>query len=127
MITIQSVDHFVLTVVSIDATCKFYSEVLGMRVETFGEGRKALRFGQQKINLHEVGKEFEPKAKTPTSGSADFCLLSETAIEQVVDHLNKCGVSIEEGPVQRTGAEGPINSVYIRDPDNNLVEISNRL
>lgn len=122
---IDRIDHFVLTVASIQATCDFYSRVLGMSVVTFGQGRKALVFGRQKINLHEVGKEFEPKAKTPVAGSADFCLITETPIEEVVRHLESCGVPVAEGPVGRTGATGAIRSVYVRDPDQNLVELSN--
>ena len=121
---IDRVDHFVLTVVSIDATCDFYSKVLGMDVIEFAGGRKALAFGAQKINLHRRGKEFEPKALTPTPGSGDFCLISAVPIDDVVAHLNECGVEIEEGIVPRTGATGPIKSVYLRDPDQNLVEIS---
>ena len=122
---IDRIDHFVLTVASIQATCDFYSRVLGMSVVTFGQGRKALVFGRQKINLHEVGKEFEPKARTPVAGSADFCLITETPIEEVVRHLESCGVPVAEGPVGRTGATGAIRSVYVRDPDQNLVELSN--
>lgn len=118
------IDHFVLTVASIPETCAFY-EVLGMTVETFGAGRKALRFGTQKINLHQVGREFEPKALRPTAGSGDFCLITETPLEDVIAHLTAQGLQIEEGPVDRTGATGPITSVYLRDPDNNLVEIAN--
>lgn len=121
---ITRIDHFVLTVASIPETCAFY-EVLGMTVETFGAGRKALRFGAQKINLHEVGREFEPKALRPTPGSGDFCLITETPLEDVIAHLTAHGLQIEEGPVDRTGATGPITSVYLRDPDNNLVEIAN--
>jgi len=122
---IDRIDHFVLTVASIQATCDFYSRVLGMSVVTFAQGRKALAFGCQKINLHEVGKEFEPKANVPTAGSADFCLITEMPIEEVVKHLEACGVSVAEGPVGRTGAIGTIRSVYFRDPDQNLVEVSN--
>ena len=122
---IDRIDHFVLTVASIQATCDFYSRVLGMSVVTFGQGRKALVFGRQKINLHEVGKEFEPKAKAPVAGSADFCLITETPIEEVVRQLQSCGVPVAEGPVSRTGATGAIRSVYLRDPDQNLVELSN--
>lgn len=121
---IDRVDHFVLTVASIDATCDFYSNVLGMEVVEFAGGRKALVFGAQKINLHQRGKEFEPKALTPTPGSGDFCLISAVPIEEVVAHLESCGVKIEEGIVPRTGATGSIKSVYLRDPDQNLVEIS---
>jgi len=125
MLSIDRMDHFVLTVASIEATCRFYETVLGMEVETFSEGRVALRFANQKINLHEAGKEFEPKAKTPMPGSGDFCLITETPIEQVVDHLQTVDVDIEDGPVRRTGATGAIMSVYFRDPDGNLVEVSN--
>lgn len=125
MVTVSHIDHFVLTVKSIEATCEFYKQVLGMHVETFGEGRKALCFGSQKINLHEAGNEFEPKAKTPTSGSGDFCLICETPIKQIENHLKELGVNIEEGPVARTGAKGPISSLYFRDPDFNLIEVSN--
>ena len=125
---IRSIDHFVLTVASIRATCDFYARVLGFRVETFGaEGRTALTFGEQKINLHEVGREFTPRARVATEGSGDFCLLTETPIEDVVAHLREAGVAIEEGPVRKTGATGPLNSVYFRDPDGNLVEVSNRI
>ena len=127
MIRIDHLDHLVLTVASIDATCAFYSKVLGMEVETFEEGRKALSFGRQKINLHQRGEEFEPKARCPTPGSADLCFIAETAIEDVVAHLGVCGIPIEEGPVARTGAVGPMISVYFRDPDHNLIEVSNYL
>lgn len=122
---LSHIDHFVITVASIEATLAFYTKVLGMNLVEFGEGRKALTFGTQKINLHEAGKEFEPKAKTPKAGSADFCLIAETPIDEVIEHLNKCNVLIEEGPIARTGATGPINSIYIRDPDGNLIEVSN--
>ena len=122
---IQRIDHLVLTVRSIDATCAFYERVLGMETITFGQGRKALVFGTQKFNLHEVGKEFEPKADRPTPGAIDLCLLTDTPIDAVVRHLETLGVPILEGPVQRTGARGPIVSVYFRDPDLNLIEVSN--
>ncbi|ASR49954.1 VOC family virulence protein [Paenibacillus kribbensis] len=122
---ISRLDHLVLTVRNVNTTCDFYSQVLGMEVITFGEGRKALHFGQQKINLHEVGKEFEPKAKMPMSGSADLCFITDVELSDVISHLDSCGIPIEEGPVQRTGALAPITSVYIRDPDGNLIEISN--
>jgi catechol 2,3-dioxygenase-like lactoylglutathione lyase family enzyme len=125
MIRIDHLDHLVLTVADIAATCDFYSRILGMAVETFGEGRKALTFGNQKINLHQAGREFEPKAKRPTSGSADLCFIAETPLEAVIAHLAAEGVPIEEGPVERTGATGPIRSVYVRDPDGNLIEVSN--
>lgn len=122
---ISHIDHLVLTVKNINETCTFYTEVLGMNTVTFGDGRKALSFGQQKINLHEVGKEFEPKATKATSGSADLCLITDFPLSEVVNHFNKLGVLIEEGPIKRTGAVGPITSVYIRDPDGNLIEVSN--
>lgn len=122
---IDRIDHIVLTVADIETTVQFYEKVLGMKAETFGQGRRALSFGKSKFNLHQKDKEFEPKAQTPTPGSVDLCLITQTSIEKVISHLNTYGVKIEEGPVQRTGAVGPINSVYIRDPDNNLIEISN--
>ena len=121
---IDRIDHIVLTVRDIDATCSFYSRVLGMRVATFGAGRKALVFGGQKVNLHQAGREFEPKAQAPTPGAADFCLISAVPLQEVIAHLATCGVTIIEGPVPKTGARGPIVSVYFRDPDLNLVEVS---
>jgi catechol 2,3-dioxygenase-like lactoylglutathione lyase family enzyme len=122
---IISLDHLVLTVRDIEATCDFYVRVLGMELVVFGENRKALRFGQQKINLHQAGQEFEPKALKPTSGATDLCLLTEMPLPQAIEHLQACGVAIESGIVQRTGAVGAIASIYIRDPDGNLLEISN--
>ena len=95
-----------------------------MKVVTFGEGRKALAFGSQKINLHELGHQFEPKAGQPTPGSADLCFITELSMDEVVIHLNALGVKVVEGPVKRTGAKGPIRSVYLRDPDANLIEVS---
>lgn len=124
---IDSVDHLVLTVADLEATCAFYQRVLGMEVVTFGAGRKALAFGAQKINLHQSDREFEPKAQWPTPGSADLCFLTSVPLAQVQTHLAACGVTVSEGPVQRTGAQGPILSVYFRDPDQNLIEVSNRL
>jgi catechol 2,3-dioxygenase-like lactoylglutathione lyase family enzyme len=121
---VVSLDHLVLTVRSVEATCSFYSRVLGMSVVAFGEGRRALAFGSQKINLHEQGKEFEPKAERPTPGSADRCLLTDIPLAEVVSHLEALGVPLVAGPVARTGAVGPIRSVYFRDPDGNLVEVS---
>lgn len=123
---VESLDHLVLTVASVEATCAFYARILGMEVVTFGEGRKALRFGQQKINLHEAGREFEPKAARPAPGSGDLCFIAETPLDAVVAHLANCGVAVVEGPVARTGAVGPLRSVYVRDPDGNLIEIANR-
>jgi catechol 2,3-dioxygenase-like lactoylglutathione lyase family enzyme len=122
---IDRLDHLVLTVKDIDASCAFYSQVLGMDVMTFGEGRKALAFGRQKINLHLHGNEFDPKADKPMPGSADLCFITLVPLQEVAAHLHKMGIQILEGPIQRTGAVGPIMSVYIRDPDLNLVEISN--
>lgn len=124
---IDSLDHLVLTVADVDASCAFYQRVLGMEVVTFGQGRKALAFGAQKINLHPAGREFEPKAQRPTPGSADLCFLTSVPLTEVRAHLAACGVTVSEGPVQRTGAQGPILSVYFRDPDLNLIEVSNRL
>ncbi|NEQ25090.1 MAG: VOC family protein [Microcoleus sp. SIO2G3] len=121
---ISHLDHLVLTVRDISATCEFY-ERLGMEVITFGENRKALKFGQQKINLHQLGQEFEPKAKHPIPGSADFCLLTVTPIEDVLTDLKSQGIAIESEIVPRTGATGKIRSIYIRDPDGNLLELSN--
>ncbi|MBB3287380.1 MULTISPECIES: VOC family protein [unclassified Rhizobium] len=125
MIRIDHLDHLVLTVASIEESCDFYTRVLGMGIETFAEGRKALTFGNQKINLHRAGHEFEPKAERPTPGSADLCFISTTPLGDVIAHLQAEGVAIEEGPVRRTGATGPILSVYFRDPDQNLIEVSN--
>lgn len=124
---IDSLDHIVLTVKDIDATLSFYSRVLGMNVITFGNGRKALSFGVQKINLHQYGNEFEPKARYPTPGSADLCFITSVPLAEVAKHLSACNVEVLEGPVQRTGASGPILSVYFRDPDMNLIEVSNRV
>ena len=124
---IDRIDHVVLTVRDIEATCKFYERALGMKVVAFEGGRRALAFGRQKFNLHAVGKEFEPKADRPVAGSADFCLITSVPMARVVDHLRACGVALLEGPVQRTGATGPIVSVYFRDPDLNLIEVSNDL
>ena len=123
-IEIDRLDHLVLTVASIEETCNFYGRVLGMSVSRFGEGRTALTFGRQKINLHEVGKEFVPRANHATAGSGDICLISATPLDGVVRHLKECGVTIIEGPVAKTGATGPIRSVYFRDPDGNLIEVS---
>lgn len=121
----ESIDHIVLTVKDIEATCAFYTKVLGMKVTTFGAGRKALLFGVQKINLHEHGNEFEPKAKVSTPGSADLCFVTTVSIGQVLDHLRTNDIEVLEGPVHRTGAMGPITSVYFRDPDGNHIEVSN--
>ncbi|MDH6622611.1 catechol 2,3-dioxygenase-like lactoylglutathione lyase family enzyme [Streptomyces sp. LBL] len=124
---IQRLDHLVLTVADIDATVDFYVRVLGMTPVTFKGGRRALTFGHSKINLHQTGREFEPKAHRPTPGSADLCLIVDEPVDRVVKELSELGVAVEEGPVERTGATGPIISVYLRDPDNNLIELSNYL
>lgn len=128
---VNALDHLVLTVAEIPASLTFYCQCLGMEREVFvvadGTERIALKFGQQKINLHQFGAEYEPKAHAVKTGSADLCFLSETPILQWVTHLQKHGVVIEEGPVKRTGATGPIQSIYLRDPDGNLIEISNSI
>src|SRR3954464_10728363 len=121
---IDRLDHLVLTVADVDATVAFYTRVLGMEEVTFQGGRRALRFGQSKINLHPAGREYEPKAASPTPGSADLCFISALPLELVMASLKLPRVPIEEGPVARTGAKGPITSVYLRGPDRNLIEIS---
>lgn len=121
---IERLDHLVLTVADPDATADFYARVLGMEPVTFGEGRRALRFGRSKINLHRAGHGYEPKAARPTPGSADLCLVTTDPPDRVVAELREHGVPIEAGPVERTGAEGPITSVYLRDPDLNLIEVA---
>lgn len=122
---IKKLDHLVLTVADISRTCHFYVDILGMELVTFNGSRKALRFGNQKINLHLKGHEYEPKANFPTPGSADLCLIADTALSDVITELNKQNISIEAGPIQKHGALGAIISIYIRDPDFNLIEISN--
>jgi catechol 2,3-dioxygenase-like lactoylglutathione lyase family enzyme len=124
-VRVDRLDHLVLTVANIDATVEFYTRVLGMQAVTFGPGRTALAFGTSKINLHEAGKEFKPKALRPTPGSADICLIVDDDIGDVITELAAAGIAIEEGPVERTGATGPIVSCYLRDPDENLIELSN--
>jgi catechol 2,3-dioxygenase-like lactoylglutathione lyase family enzyme len=124
---IGHLDHLVLTVKDIETSVSFYTSVLGMTEITFGDGRKALVFGSSKINLHQAGHEFEPKAAAPTPGSADLCLITEDDLDSVQAQLAAAGVAVEIGPVKRTGAVGEIISVYIRDPDQNLIELSNYL
>jgi catechol 2,3-dioxygenase-like lactoylglutathione lyase family enzyme len=124
---IDHIDHIVLTTRDKDACIRFYSEVLGMKLEKFrtpSEERLALKFGSQKINLHEWGREFDPKAHVPVPGSLDLCFIASVSLEEVVNRLRKAGIEILEGPVAKTGAMGPMRSVYVRDPDLNLVEIS---
>jgi catechol 2,3-dioxygenase-like lactoylglutathione lyase family enzyme len=122
---IDRLDHLVLTVRDIDATIAFYVDVLGMEAVSFGAGRRALAFGRQKINLHPASAPLAPHAATPMPGSADLCLITDTPLTDVIAQLQRMGVAIEQGPVPRTGAAGPILSVYFRDPDGNLIEVSN--
>lgn len=125
---VTGLDHLVLTVASLEASCRFYEDVLGMGAERFegsdGSERRALRFGVQKINLHEAGAEFVPHARAPTPGSADLCFLTDRPLEDWMAHLRACGVALREGPVTRMGARGEMHSLYVDDPDGNLVEIS---
>lgn len=121
--TIHHLDHLVLTVNDLDATCAFYRQ-LGMEVVTFGAGRTALQFGDQKINLHPAAAPIPPHAARPAAGSADLCFIVNGGLDEVVAHLQRCGIAIVEGPVRRTGATGPIESVYCRDPDGNLIELA---
>lgn len=130
-VSVTALDHLVLTVSDMAATIGFYSKALGMEVTPFetatGERRWALAFGAQKINLHQAGSEFEPKASHPLPGSADLCFLSTSPISDWIAHLEAFGIVVEQGPIRRTGATGPILSIYLRDPDGNLIEVSNRL
>ena len=122
---IDRIDHIVLTCFDLDRTIDFYSRVLGMEPVTFAGGRRGLAFGRQKFNLHQAGREFEPKALKPAPGTVDLCFISTTPLAEVIEHVRSCGVAIVEGPVPKTGATGPMSSIYVRDPDGNLVEISN--
>ena len=121
---IDRLDHLVLTVTDLDATVAFYSHVLGMKAVTFGAGRTALVFGNTKINLHKAGHEFDPKAHLPVPGSLDLCFIASMPLNDVIARLNSLGTPIVEGPVMRTGAMAKLRSVYVRDPDLNLIEIS---
>jgi catechol 2,3-dioxygenase-like lactoylglutathione lyase family enzyme len=121
---VDCLDHLVLTGADIEVSCRLYNLVLGKQVITFGEERKALQFGQQKITLHELGKEFEPKAAYPTLGSADLCFITSLPLNKVMEHLRDCDVTLLEGPVKRTAAMGVIQSAYFHDPDDNLIEVS---
>lgn len=123
---ISHLDHLVLTTRDKAACIDFYTRVLGMQLDTFGAGRHAFKFGAQKINLHEYGKEFLPKAALPTPGSLDLCFIAAVPLDVVIARLSGLGVAIEEGPVARTGANWPIRSIYLRDPDGNLIEVSER-
>lgn len=125
MLKMKNLDHLVLTVKNIEKTVIFYTEILGMRKEIFKGSRIALKCGKQKINLHEYKNEFEPKAKFVQPGSADLCFIIETPVEEAKEYIQNLGISIEEGIVQRTGANGAIKSIYLRDPDENLIELSN--
>jgi catechol 2,3-dioxygenase-like lactoylglutathione lyase family enzyme len=124
-VKVDRIDHLVLTVTDIDETVQFYSSAMGMEKVEFGEGRIALCFGQQKINLHQLGKEFEPKAQNVKLGSADLCFIIETPLTQAITDLESKGIKVIEGPVLRTGALGKVKSAYFRDPDGNLIEVSN--
>jgi catechol 2,3-dioxygenase-like lactoylglutathione lyase family enzyme len=126
-VRIKAIDHVVLTVRDIERTLSFYQRALGMRPVEFGEGRRALAFGVQKLNLHQAGREFEPKAAHPTPGAIDLCLLTDTPIEEVAADLSRAGVAVELGPVAKTGAVHQLRSVYFRDPDGNLIEVSNEV
>lgn len=121
---VDRIDHFVLTVRDLDVACRFYATVLGADILPSTSGPTAAVFGRWKINLHLAGREFEPKAVRPTPGSGDFCLVTTLPLGDVVRHLERCGVGLELGPVARTGALGPMTSIYFRDPDNNLVEVA---
>ncbi|WP_109479827.1 VOC family protein [Paraburkholderia sp. C35] len=121
---IDHLDHLVLTCTDAEATQHFYTKVMQMQLETFGAGRIAFRFGNQKINLHVRGSEFEPKAHLPVPGALDLCFIASVPLDQVIAHLAACNWPIIEGPVERTGATHKIRSVYVRDPDLNLIEIS---
>lgn len=125
VVKIDRIDHIVLTVHDLERTIAFYSRVLGMEPVTFAGGRRGLAFGRQKLNLHQAGREFEPKALAPAPGAIDLCFISETPLAGVIEKLRAEGVVIIEGPVDKTGALGPMKSVYFRDPDGNLIEVSN--
>jgi catechol 2,3-dioxygenase-like lactoylglutathione lyase family enzyme len=121
---IDHIDHIVLTTRDLDGCIRFYSEVLGMKLEKFAQGRLALKFGKQKIKLHEWGKEFEPRAHVAAPGTLDLCFIASVSLEKIIQRLGEKKITILEGPVKKTGARGPMMSVYVRDPDLNLVEIS---
>ena len=124
---VQRMDHVVLTVADIERTIAFYERVLGMKAVSFGEGRRALAFGDQKLNLHQAGREFVPRAARPTPGAIDLCFTTDVPLAEVVAHLRAEDVEIELGPVDKTGARRPLRSIYFRDPDGNLIEVSNEV
>ena len=124
-ISIDRIDHLVLTCQDVERTIEFYVRVLGMEAVTFAGGRRALAFGRQKLNLHQSGREYEPKALKPVPGAIDLCFIAASPLDDVIAHLKAEGIAIIEGPVPKTGAMGPMQSVYFRDPDGNLVEVSN--
>lgn len=124
---VQRIDHVVLTVADVDRTLAFYERVLGMTAVSFGAGRRALAFGDQKLNLHQAGREFEPKALRPTPGAIDLCLVTDVPLDEVAAHLRSQSVAIEHGPVDKIGARGALRSLYFRDPDGNLIEVSNEV
>lgn len=124
---VRRIDHVVLTVANVDRTIAFFERVLGMTAVSFGEGRRALAFGDQKLNLHQAGREFEPKARRPTPGAIDICFTTDVPLDEVAAHLRACSVAIELGPVDKIGARRALRSLYFRDPDGNLIEVSNEL
>jgi catechol 2,3-dioxygenase-like lactoylglutathione lyase family enzyme len=126
-VRVQRIDHVVLTVADIERTIAFYERVLGMTAVSFGDGRRALAFGDQKLNLHQAGREFVPKAARPTPGAIDLCFTTDVPLDEVAAHLRSCSVETLLGPVDKTGARGSLRSLYFRDPDGNLVEVSNEV
>jgi catechol 2,3-dioxygenase-like lactoylglutathione lyase family enzyme len=126
-VKVRRIDHVVLTVTDIERTIAFYERVLGMTAISFAGGRRALAFGDQKLNLHQAGREFEPKARSPLPGAIDICLTTDVPLADVAAHLRKCSVDIELGPVDKIGARRPLRSLYFRDPDGNLIEVSNEV
>jgi catechol 2,3-dioxygenase-like lactoylglutathione lyase family enzyme len=121
------IDHIVLTVADVETTIAFYQRVLGMTAVSFAEGRRGLAFGDQKLNLHQAGREFEPKARKPTPGAIDLCFTTDVPLEEVAAHLRRQSIEIEHGPVDKVGARRALRSLYFRDPDGNLVEVSNEV
>ena len=126
-VKLERIDHVVLTVADIDRTIAFYERAFAMRAVTFAEGRRALAFGDQKLNLHQAGREFTPHAASPQPGSVDICFTTTTPLDEVVTHLRSLGIAIESGPVPKTGARAALRSIYLRDPDGNLIEIANEV